>query len=363
MSLRQGLYLIESKSLQMVYGPREMEAIARHVRMIAPPQTKETVAANPSILRNVDVIFGGWGMPVLDAHLLHAAPRLDAVFYAAGAVGSWMTEAAWDRGITVTTASDANSVPVAEFTLATTLFSLKHGWSLAHRTRKDRTYPDRNGAPGAFESVVGLVSLGVIGRKVLEMLRSFNVKVIAHDPYVSSAEGEDLGVEMVSLDEIFQMSDVVSLHTPVLPETREMITGKHISMMKKGATLINTSRGALVREEEMLDVLEKRPDLYAVLDTVCVEPPPAESRLYTLDNVTLTPHIAGSVGNECRRMGQYMVEELERYVSGQPLKWALKRDGVLNSVHHPATHPRPTVTVEFGKKVVRKGASVDSVLN
>jgi len=359
----QGLFLIESKSRHMVYGPPEVEAIARHVRFVAPPQTREAITIDPSVLRDVEVIFGGWGMPVMDDRILDAAPRLDAIFYAAGAVGSWMTQATWDRGITVTTASEANSVPVAEFTLATTLFSLKHGWSLSRRTRTERTFPDRNKAPGAFESVVGLVSLGAIGRRVVKLLRPFDLKIIAYDPFVSPAQANKLGVEMVTLEELFRRGDVVSLHTPLLPETTGMITGRHVAMMKHGATLINTSRGELICEEEMLDALERRTDLQAVLDTVCAEPPPQESRLYTLDNLLLTPHIAGSVGNECRRMGQCMVEELERYVHGKPLKWALTHEGVLNSVHRPASNGKPVIAVEFGKKVVRKAAAADSVLN
>jgi phosphoglycerate dehydrogenase-like enzyme len=361
MRRRQAIVIIESQSLDMVFGPREIEAISRHVHFVAPPQTRESIAVNPSVLRDVELVFGGWGMPALDDELLAAAPKLSTIFYAAGAVGSWMTEAAWDRGIIVTTASEANSIPVAEFTLATVLFSLKHGWSLTRRTRAERTYPDRNGAPGAFESTVGLVSLGSIGARVASMLRAFDLNLIAHDPYVTGEHASALGVELVPLMELFERSDVVSLHTPELPETVGMIAGRHIAEMKEGATLINTSRGPLIREEEMLDVLQRRPDLHAVLDTVCIEPPPLHSRLYSLDNVTLTPHIAGSVGGECRRMAQFMVEELERYVSGQPLKWALTRESVANSVHRPLSCGKPAITVEIAKKLIRKGIVPDSV--
>jgi phosphoglycerate dehydrogenase-like enzyme len=359
----KGVVLIESQSLAMVYGPSEMQAISRHVDFISPPQTRDSIARNPSVLREVEVIFGGWGMPVLGPALLLKAPSLRAIFYAAGAVGSWMTQEAWDRGIVVTTASDANSIPVAEYTLAATIFSLKHGWSLMRRTRCDRDYPDRNNAPGAFGSTVGIVSLGAIGRRVRALLKPFDLRVIAHDPFVTDAEASALGVELVSLAELFQQSDVVTLHTPELPETRGMVAGHHIAEMKQGATLINTSRGGLIREEEMLDVLERRADLHAVLDTVCDEPPPKQSRLYSLPNVMLTPHIAGSVGDECRRMAKYMVEELERYVNGRPLKWALTKDGISNSVHGPAASEKGSVTVQFRKKTVRKVSEADSVLS
>jgi phosphoglycerate dehydrogenase-like enzyme len=104
-----------------------------------------------------------------------------------------------------------------------------------------------------------------------------------------------------------------------------MITGVHLAAMKPGATFISTARGVVVREAEMIAVLQQRPDLYAVLDVTSPEPPEPGSALYTLPNAILTPHIAGSLDAECRRMGQYMVEELRHYIAGESLKWAITR--------------------------------------
>jgi phosphoglycerate dehydrogenase-like enzyme len=131
---------------------------------------------------------------------------------------------------------------------------------------------------------------------------------------------------LVSLERIFAQADVVSLHTPNLPSTRGMITGAHFSAMKSGASFINTARGAVVRETEMLQVLARRPDLTAVLDVTDPEPPVPGSALYSLPNVILTPHIAGSLQGECRRMGRYMLEELQRYLAGEPLRWTITRE-------------------------------------
>jgi phosphoglycerate dehydrogenase-like enzyme len=96
--------------------------------------------------------------------------------------------------------------------------------------------------------------------------------------------------------------------------------------MKRGASFINTARGSVVRENEMIAVLRERPDLYAILDVTEHEPPKTEDPLFSLKNVVLTPHIAGSVGNECRRMGRMMVEEVERYLTNQPLQGEVLRD-------------------------------------
>ncbi|HEX5913713.1 MAG TPA: NAD(P)-dependent oxidoreductase, partial [Rubrobacter sp.] len=108
--------------------------------------------------------------------------------------------------------------------------------------------------------------------------------------------------------------------------TDGMILGSHIASMKRNATLINTSRGAVVREAEMVDVLEERLDLWAVLDVTHPEPPEPDSRLYDLPNVVLTPHIAGSLGSECRRMGRLVVDELRRSVAGEPLEHEITRE-------------------------------------
>jgi len=143
---------------------------------------------------------------------------------------------------------------------------------------------------------------------------------------VTDEIAKDLNVQLCSLETLFEQCDVVSLHTPWLKETEGMITGKHIASMKPGATFINTSRGAIVNEPEMINVLKERPDLFAVLDVTYPEPPQPGSDLYTLPNVILTPHIAGSMNGECRRMGRYMVEELQRYLSGQPLQWQITKE-------------------------------------
>jgi phosphoglycerate dehydrogenase-like enzyme len=161
---------------------------------------------------------------------------------------------------------------------------------------------------------------------VRERLRPFDLRVIAYDPFLSAAEAQSLGVEKVALDELFQRSDVVSLHTPWLKETEGMIRGEHFRAMRPGTTFINTARGAIVDEPGLIAALGERPDLTAVLDVTWPEPPVAGSPLYSLPNVILTPHIAGSQGNECRRMGRCMLEEYERWSRGEPVRWQISRE-------------------------------------
>jgi len=312
----------------LIYGPIEQAAIAERVELLAPPQTPETVADLPDWLGQVEVILSGWGAPVLDDAFLAACPQLEAFFYGAGSVRAFVTDAFWETGIQLSSAWAANAVPVAEYAHAAILLSLKRFWAFSQAVRQDRAYPHKEAfrVAGAYRSTVGLCSLGMIGRMMAERLARHDLRVIANDPYVDQVTGANLGVEMVSLETLFAQADVVSLHTPWLPETVGLITGELVASMKPNATLINTSRGAVVDEEAMLDVLAARPDLWAVLDVVWPEPPSPESRLFDLPNVILTPHIAGSMGAECHRMGQYMIEELDRYLAGEPLRWELTRE-------------------------------------
>lgn len=323
----KALYILDDYPYNVIYGPDERADIDTMVEVYAPQQTRDSVKSNPDVLRDVEVILSGWGGPKMDEEFLAAAPNLKAVFYGAGSIKGIVTDAFWDRGIVITSAYGANAIPVAEYALSQILFCLKHGWQFALGIKRDRAFPrPRPGVPGAYRTTVGIISLGMIGRRVCELLKSFDVRVIAYDPFANEETARAFGAELCSLEELFQRSDVVSLHTPLLETTRGMITGEHIASMKEGASFINTSRGAVVREPEMIEALQRRPDLFAVLDVTSPEPPEPGSPLYTMDNVVLTPHIAGSMDLECRRMGRYMVEELGRYLRGEPLCWGITRE-------------------------------------
>jgi phosphoglycerate dehydrogenase-like enzyme len=322
----KGIFLLRSNAYAEVYGPEERAMIDELIDVIAPPQVAAEVLAHPEILREVEVILSGWGAPLMDEAFLDQAPHLRAVFYGAGSIRGFVTDALWERGILVTSAQAANAIPTAEYALATILFSLKHGWRLAAQTRSEQHFPSRDDVPGVYGASVGIISLGMVGRLVRGLLRPFHVRILAYDPYVSPTEADALEVSLCSLETLFRESQVVTLHTPFLPTTIGMIRGTHLTSMRYGSTFINTARGGLVRHDELIAALEQRDDLHAVLDVVDPEPPPVGSPLYTLPNVTLTPHIAGSLGSERRRLGEVVVAELRRFVAGEALRHAITRE-------------------------------------
>ena len=166
----------------------------------------------------------------------------------------------------------------------------------------------------------------MIARRVAEMLAAYDMRVVVYCPYLGDVEAASLGIERVSLEQLFRECDVVSVHTPVLPETTGLIDGRLVRSMKPDATLVNTARGVILDQPSVIEALRARPDLTAILDVTHPEPPADDDPLFTLPNVVVTPHIAGSHGRECERLGSYMADELDRLMAGQPLRWRITRD-------------------------------------
>ncbi|WP_435974503.1 hydroxyacid dehydrogenase [Streptomyces sp. Qhu_M48] len=268
-------------------------------------------------LAEAEILLTCWGATPLTAEILDRAPRLRAVVHAAGSVKHHITEACWDRGLRVTSAAAANALPVAEYTLASILFAGKRVLGSAQRyaeLRTDHAWLTESATWGNYRRTVGIVGASRIGRRVIDLLRPFDFEVLLYDPYVDVPPP---GVELVGLDDLCARSTVVSVHAPQLPSTYRMIGAPQLAAMPDGATLINTSRGSLIDEQALLPhLLAYR--LHATLDVTDPELPPPDSPLYTLPNVLLTPHVAGSLGNELHRMTDQALDEVERYGKGEP---------------------------------------------
>jgi phosphoglycerate dehydrogenase-like enzyme len=271
-------------------------------------------------LERAEIILSGWGCPPVDAQVLAGAPALRAIVHAAGGVKGHVTAACWERGILVSSAAAANAGPVAEYTLARILLANKGADRMARAYRERRGALDLHAefpAVGNLGKTVGIVGASRIGRRVVELLRPFDLRVVVSDPYLDAAAAAALGVERLELDALLAAADVVSLHAPSLPSTRHMIDARRLALLRDGATLINTARGALVDHEALVaELATGRID--AVIDVTEPEVLPLDSPLYDLPNVVLTPHIAGALGVELRRLGDSAVAEIERYAAGEP---------------------------------------------
>lgn len=277
----------------------------------------------------VEVLLGGWGMQELTEEVLDKLPNLKVIFYAAGTMKGIVTDGVWKRGIRITTANQANAQPVAEFALGQILIAMKNTYALARQVKENQGYligPMRDDITGLYQTTVGITSLSAIGKQVIQLLKPFDVNIQVYDPYGTEEVADQLGVSLVSLETLFASSDVVTIHTPLLPDTEKMVNKDLLASMKQNTTLINTARGGLIDEEALVAVLKDRTDLTAVLDVTNPEPPEKGSVMYDLDNIVLTPHIAGSAGAERKRLGDAMAGEIAQYLEKDQLSFEVTED-------------------------------------
>ena len=283
------------------------------------------------LLAEAEVILGHWGCPPLDASVVDRAPHLGLFAYAAGTVKATVDPDVFDCDILITSGADANAEPVAEFTLATILFANKDVfWQRdVRRTPRDpalREFRRPTAVPvGNYDKTIGIVGASLVGRRVIELLAPFPLHVVLYDPYVTAPEAASLGVTKLELDDLCAVSDVLSIHAPDLPSTRHMIGAAQLAALRDGATVINTARGALLDHGALLaEVSSGR--LSAVLDVTDPEPLPEHHPLWALPNVFITPHLAGSLGTELRRMIDHVVDEIDRWRTGRPARNAVTKD-------------------------------------
>ncbi|WP_221351046.1 hydroxyacid dehydrogenase [Streptomyces beigongshangae] len=268
-------------------------------------------------LARAEILITGWGCPRIDGTVLDAAPRLRAVLHAAGSVKNLVSPAVWERGLLVSSAAGANALPVAEYTLAMILLAGKDVLAHRDRFRDRRAFPHGAIVPGIgnFGRRVGVVGASRVGRRLIDLLRPFDLRVGLADPYVGEAEAAALGVTLLPLDDLLRTSDIVTVHAPQIPETHHLLGRRELALMPTGSVLVNTARGALLDHDALIDEL-RAGRLSAVLDVTDPEPLPADSPFFDLPNVFLTPHLAGSQGNEVARLGLAVTEEAERLAAG-----------------------------------------------
>jgi phosphoglycerate dehydrogenase-like enzyme len=276
-------------------------------------------------LKTADGCITGWGTPLLTASMLADAHKLKIITHAAGTVKFVITDAVWDKNIVVTSSAAAIAVDVAETTLGLMIVSMKRIWQLVPFTRSGGFYgAEREQSHEMNGKTIGIIGASHVGRRVIELLASFNVKIQLYDPYMSEEQALRLGAIKVDLNTLLKTSDIVSLHAPSTAETQQMLNAQNLPLLKDGAILINTSRGALIDEPALVKELETG-RIMACLDVFDPEPPVADSPFRKLNNVILTPHIAGCINN-CSRLGTYAANEMFRFFVGKPLVYQVTRE-------------------------------------
>ncbi|MGA5897359.1 hydroxyacid dehydrogenase [Streptomyces venetus] len=314
----QALFAMAAENVPQVFPPEVLARLRESVDI--DPALVVRDFTDPGVrdaLARTEILITGWGCPRIDEAVLDAAPRLRAVLHSAGSVKSFAHPAIWRRGIAVSTAAAANALPVAEYTLAMILLAGKDVLAARERMRADRTSSGWSVVPGIgnYGRRVGVIGASRIGRRVLDLLCPFDLRPALTDPYVDEQEAAALGVPLLPLDDLLRTSDIVTVHAPETPETHHLIGRRELALMPDGAVLLNTARGALVDHDALVAEL-RTGRLTAILDVTDPEPLPADSPLYDLPGAFVTPHLAGSQGNELARLGLTVAEEAARLHAG-----------------------------------------------
>ena len=286
--------------------------------------TSEELAA---LLPGAEAVVTSWGTPAFTPELLAVADRLSIVGHAAGSVKHLMPKAGYDRGIVVLSASEVIADSVAEYTLWAMLSMQRDLYRYERTMKQERTWlrEAQGYAHELYGKRVGIVSLGLIGRRVIELLRPFRCDVVVYDPYFPNEESTALGVRKVSLDDLFATSEIVSVHAPVTPETKEMIGQRHFEAMMDGALFINTARAWVVDQAAMRAELG-RGRIRAVLDVFDREPLPADDPLRDMGNAFLTPHVSGHTTESRARLVEAVADDMARFFADEAPRLAVTWD-------------------------------------
>jgi len=283
-------------------------------------------AAAP-LLAETEILVTGWGSQLVDGALLARLPRLRLIAHLAGTIKHVVAPEVLQAGVLVTSAAAANAGPVAEFTVAAILWHNKRVLDWARLYRAERADLVKRGCAmtgeiGNRDKVIGVVGASRVGRRLIELLRPHRLRVLLCDPFVTPAEARAMGVELTALHPLIAASDVVSLHQPLLPATENSFGAREVALLRDGALLINTARGRIVDHPALIAGLATG-RFSALLDVTEPEPLPADSPLWDMPNVMLTPHVAGSMGTEVADMTDLVLDEIARFGRGAPLEHAV----------------------------------------
>jgi len=283
----------------------------------------ELIGGKP--MPQVEYLFSTWGMAQLtEEQIAYLLPNLKAVFYAAGTV-QYFARPFLARGIRVFSAWAANAVPVAEFALSQILLANKGYFQLDRRYRREgfeqaSIYADH--FDGNYGAKVGLLGAGMIGKKLIELLKPFCLEILVFDPFLPEEQALALGVRKTGLEEIFSTCPVISNHLANNAQTKGMLGYDLFSRMSPWAVFINTGRNGQIVVPDLIRAMKEEPGRTALLDVTDPEEPlPADHPLWECENILITPHRAGSQRKEIFRMGETVMEEYRSLIAGKPLRY------------------------------------------
>jgi D-3-phosphoglycerate dehydrogenase len=247
------------------------------------------------------------GLDGIDANALRAADRLKVISRYGVGFDNVDLDAARSKGIIVTNTPGANSVSVAELALGLILALARQIPEAVEAVHQGK-WPRYTGI-SLEGKTIGILGLGAIGKQLARRLAGFDCQLLAYDPYADAAFAKDNHVKLTSMEAMIRQSDFISLHLPLLPETRNLVNATFLGQMKPGSFLVNTSRGEVVDESALFDALQNGHLKGAGLDAFTVEPPDPHNALLSLPQVIATPHLGAQTDGATSNMGWFAMRD------------------------------------------------------
>jgi len=278
-------------------------------------------------IRGYDGLITGWGSPQLTEDVFESADRLRIVAHSAGSVKYVLSKGLVDkyiipRKICVCNAVQAIAYNVAEATVGLLIMASRRFVDHVEGTRERAMWRDPSiplDVQTLNGSTIGVISASRVGREVIRLLKSFDTRILLHDPYVSRKEAKRLGTVKTGLEELFRRSDFVTVHAPLTHETVHMIQRRHLKLLRDGAVFVNTSRGKVIDQNALLEEC-RTGRITAVLDVTHPEPLPSDSPLRSLKNVLITPHITGAGIYGYHMIGEMTLQALRDFFEGRKVR-------------------------------------------
>lgn len=281
-------------------------------------------------MEGADIAVTSWGNNAIDGEILSVCPNLKLLAHAAGSVKPVVSDELWEKGVRVLSCACPLGEGVAETALGFTISACKNFYNLNASLRNGGWNEGKENIRELFDIKIGVIGFGWAGKHYIKLLNNFYVDVYCYDPFVDASAMKKQGAEKAELDWILHNCDVISIHAPSIPSTYHMINSDTLAVMKKDAVLINTARGSIIDEAALYTHMAAGNLKYACIDVFDPEPPAKDNKLFTLDNVIATPHLAGLAQNGLRRIGTFVCEETEHFLKGLPMRGEVTKEMIAN---------------------------------
>lgn len=323
------LIAVNKTKFNELFSKKDVSRLEEMCEFICEPPEVADEAFLIDHIGEADIAISSWGTARFSDEVVGLAPNLKLLCHAAGSVKPVVSDAIWEKQVSVTSSAAAISYGVAEFCLGLILTASKRVYWAARDTRKggwDYSAYQFNGPFEIYQQKIGIIGASYVGKHLISLLKNFACDILLYDPYCSSEQADSLGVEKVdAIEELFRQCKVVSLNAPLTDSTKNMIRGKHFAALQDGALFINTARGAIVNQQEMVEELKKE-RFIACVDVTEPEPPAEDDLLRSLPNVLLTPHQAGAIAENLLRIGTFVADEIEALCAGQPFVYEVAEE-------------------------------------